>query len=203
LLFYFILFYFETGTESNGDCTTCTNTIMSDGIRTCSWYAAGGYCGTGKCESVGTCGTTICNNEQQQQAEEAEEAAAEVVVVEAETVTNAEDDFLEVTDIHFSEIGNASTTTSTSTTTATSTTTSTAVSKTEQNNRTASLESVSGTSTSTSTSTDASATTTAESESASSSSGRSSSIGTRRSSWVFRYAAVVEAVVRISQSVIV
>jgi hypothetical protein len=42
------------------DCSSCVNTIKSDGTSTCSWYSDGNYCGSGRCTSFG-CGSGACD----------------------------------------------------------------------------------------------------------------------------------------------
>ena len=46
-------------------CDECTNTVMSDGSSSCTWYStldniSQGWCGTGGCDMTGNCGSTIC-----------------------------------------------------------------------------------------------------------------------------------------------
>jgi len=45
------------------DCASCTDTLKSNGIHRCEWYAEYGFCGTGECGFVG-CGSDTCEEEE-------------------------------------------------------------------------------------------------------------------------------------------
>jgi len=45
-------------------CETCTETLKSDGVSPCEWYADSqgfSYCGTGGCDQTGLCGSLTCD----------------------------------------------------------------------------------------------------------------------------------------------
>jgi hypothetical protein len=46
--------------SSQTECSSCVDTVMSDGDRSCQWFEDGGYCGSG-CDMNG-CGVTTCED---------------------------------------------------------------------------------------------------------------------------------------------